>query len=566
MPLGFPIRTTLAQVSRARHIAQVLVRNGLDFVAEFTGFSRFLPPWRKRQTQPDARAAERSVPQRLRITMEELGPTFVKLGQILSTRPDLLPQEYIVELSKLLDAGPPVALDQIQATIEKELGRPIEELFSRFDIDPIASASIGQVHRATLPDGTAVVVKVQRPGVRRVVYADLNLLRSQIRFLEARSETLSDYGLTEIANEFSESLQAELDYTLEARNADRLREMAASADVDVLIPKVYWKYTTRAVITMDDLAGITLSDRKALEGRGYDLTEIAERAIDIYLKQVFVQGIFHADPHPANILVYDGRIGLVDFGMVGYLARNVREQLGDLLFALTRQDADEMLYIVARMGALSHAADLRALRRDLQRLLMRYYDASLENLPIARFLADVSSVAFRHHVRMPPDLALLARTVVVLEGVVRGLDPTLRLSKYLEPFIIRVIRERISLRRVASDSIKTLRDLEQALHVMPRRFDMLTEQLERGELTLRLDVHRLEQTLGRMEAVGNRISFSVVVAAIVIGSALVLLAGEAAFFVFPFTEWVVPIPQIGFLFAGLLGAWWLFSIIRSKGL
>ena len=566
MPFGLPIRTTLAQISRARHIAQVLVRNGLGFIAEITGFTRFLPPWRKRNLQPDARAAERSVPQRLRITMEELGPTFVKLGQILSTRPDLLPQEYIVELSKLLDQGPPVPIDQIRATIEAELGRPIDELFSRFDPNPIASASIGQVHRGALPDGTTVVVKVQRPGIRRVVHADLNLLRSQIRFLEARSETLAGYGLNEIAEEFAESLQAELDYTLEGRNADRLREMAANADVDVIIPVIHWKYTTRAVITMDDLAGITLSDRRELEQRGHVLTDIAEQVIDIYLKQVFVQGVFHADPHPANILVYNGRIGLVDFGMVGYLARNVREQLGDLLFALARQDADEMLYIVARMGALSHAADLRALRRDLQRLLVRYYDASLQNLPIARFLADVSSVAFRHHVRLPPDLALLARTVVVLEGVVRSLDPTLRLSKYLEPFIIRVIRERVSLKRVASDSAKTLRDMEQALHVMPRRVDMLTEQLERGELTLRIDVSHLEQTLSRMEAVGNRISFSVVVAAIVVGSALVLLAGEAAFFVLPFTEWVIPIPQIGFLVAGLLGAWWLFSIIRSRGL
>jgi ubiquinone biosynthesis protein len=566
MPFGFPIRATLAQITRARHIAQVLVRNGLGFVAEITGFTRFLPPWRKRSLQADPNAAGRSVPHRLRITLEELGPTFIKLGQILSTRPDILPQEYIVELSKLLDAAPPVPLDQIRDTIETEFGRPIDELFSRFDREPIASASIGQVHRALLPDGTAVVVKVQRPGIRRVVYADLNLLRSQTRFLEARSETLAGYGLTEIAEEFAESLQAELDYTQEGRNADRLREIAESANVDVIIPRIYWKYTTRAVITMDDLKGITLTDPEALVQRGYDLTDIAEQVIDIYLQQVFVQGIFHADPHPANILVYDGRIGLVDFGMVGHLARNVREQLGDLLFALVRQDADEMLYIVARMGALTHASDLRALRRDLQRLLVRYYDASLENLPIARFLADVSSVAFRHNVRLPSDLALLARTVVVLEGVVRGLDPSVRLSNYLEPFIIRVIRERVSLKRVASESIKTLRDLEQALHVMPRRVDMLTEQLERGELTLRIDVRDLDVTLGRIEAMENRVSFSVVVAAIVIGSALILLAGEAAFFVLPFTEWVIPIPQIGFLFAGLLGAWWLFSIVRSKGL
>jgi ubiquinone biosynthesis protein len=565
MPFGLSLRTTLAEITRARQIAQVLARNGLGFVVENTGLGRFLPPWRRRKAWPDAQAAQRTIPQRLRHTLEELGPTFIKLGQILSTRPDILPQEYIVELSKLLDAAPPVPWQEIRASIEAELARPLGELFSRLDPEPIAAASIGQVHRGALPDGTPVVVKVQRPGIRRVVQADLHLLLTQVRFLEARSETLAGYGLAEIAQEFSESLQAELDYTLEGRNADRLRELDMGAGV--IIPEVYWSHTTRSVITSSDLGGLKLSESEALAQQGYDPTELAERVIAIYLEQVFVHGIFHADPHPANILVCGDRIGLVDFGMMGYLSVAMRERLGDLLFALARQDAEEMVYIVSRLGALSHASDLQALRRDLQRLLVRYYDVSLEHLPIAAFLADIAGVTFRHHVRLPADLTLLARTIVVLEGVVRRLNPALRLAKYLEPFIIRMVRERVSLRRAAVDSVKTLRDLEQVLHVMPRRVDLLTEQLERGELTLGIDVRRLDATLRRLEAVGNRISFSVVVAALIIGSALILLGGEgAAIFRLPFTDWVLPVPQIGFLVAGLLGAWWLFSIIRSRGL
>ncbi len=565
MPFGLPLRTTLAEIARARQIAQVLARNGLGFVVATIGLGRFLPPWRRRRAESDEQAAGRSIPQRLRQTLEELGPTFIKLGQILSTRPDILPQEYIVELSKLLDAAPPFPFEEVQATIEAELGRPLGELFARFDPEPIAAASIGQVHRAALPDGTPVVVKVQRPGIRRTVQADLQLLQSQARFLERRSTTLADYGLTEIVQEFAQSLQAELDYTLEGRNADHLRGL--DLGMNVIIPQVYWSHTTSSVITSSDLGGIKLGEEEALVRQGYDLTDLAERVVMVYLEQVFVHGIFHADPHPANILVCGDRIGLVDFGIMGYLSAALRERLGDLLFALARQDADEMVYIISRLGALSHTSDLRAIRRDLQRLLVRYYDMSLEHIPIAHLLADITGVAFRHHVRLPADLTLLARTIMVLEGVVRRLDPSLRLAKYLEPFIIRVVRERVSPRRVAADSIKTLRDLDQVLHVLPRRVDLLTEQLERGELTLGIDVRRLDQALSRLEAAGNRISFSVVVAAIIISSALILRGGEgAAVLRLPFTDWTLSIPQIGFVIAGMLGAWWLFSIIRSRGL
>ncbi len=565
MPFGFSIRSTLGEVARAREIAQVLARNGLGFLVENTGLGRFVPPWSRHKARPEAGAIERSVPQRVRHTLEELGPTFIKLGQILSTRPDILPQEYIVELSKLLDAAPPVAWEEIRVSIEEELGGSVDELFSHFDPEPIAAASIGQVHRATLPDGTAVVVKVQRPGVRRIVEADLHLLLTQARFLENRSKTFAGYGLTEIAQEFAESLEAELDYTLEGRNADRLRGLEMS--VPVLIPQVYWAYTTSSVITSSDLGGIKLAETDRLEREGYDLAEMAEHIVSIYLEQVFVHGIFHADPHPANILVCGDRIGLVDFGMMGYLTSALREYLSNLLMALVRQDVDEMVYIISRLGALSPRTDLAAVRRDLQRLLIRYYDVSLENLPIARFLADISSVAFEHHARLPADLTMLARTVLVLEGVVRRLDPGLVLAKHLEPFIIRMLREQVSLRHLASEGVETVRDLEQLLHVMPRRVDLLTEQLERGEMTLGVDVRRLDQTLRRLEAMGNRISFSVVVAALIIGSALILLGGESAgVFRLPFWDVNLPIPQIGFVVAGLLGAWWLFSIIRSRGL
>jgi ubiquinone biosynthesis protein len=565
VPGRFSLKSTFAEIARARHIAEVLVRNGLGFFAEAVGLTRFIPPWRARRVRADARTNALSVPSRVRHTLEQLGPTYIKLGQILSTRPDVLPADYIVELSKLLDAAPPVVFEAIAAAIERELGAPIAQCYASLDPEPIASASIGQVHRATLPDGTPVVVKVQRPDIEHIVQADLNLLSAQARFLAARSETLKGYGLTDLVDEFAYALRDELDYTIEARNADRLR--ALLHDHQALIPGIHWELTTHRVITMDDLTGIKLSDIETLRASGYDLPSIAAQVVHLYLEMVFEHGMFHADPHPANILVHEQQIGLVDFGVVGYLTPRIKDDLGDLLFALVQQDADGMVRIIIRMGATEHTGQIEGLRREVRRLIVRYYNASLASLPMAEFLGEVMTLAFRYQVRLPTDLALLARTVVVLEGVARRLDPSFVLANHLEPFVARLVKERLSLRHNLQQAVNTLHELDQMLRVLPRRLDTLSEQAVHGDLALGIKVHRLDQALRKLDAIGNRLSFSVVVAALIIGSASILGAGErAARFVIPFTNFAVPIAQVGFLFAGLLGAWLLISIIRTRGL
>ncbi len=555
------LRRTLREITRTRRITQVLARNGLGMLAQTIGLGRVLPRRRKRDAQTEAL----STPQRVRRTLEELGPTYIKLGQILSTRPDLLPGEYITELAKLLDAAPPAPTDAIIATIERELKSSLGELYADFQREPIASASIGQVHRATLHDGTAVVVKVQRPGVEETMLADLSILRTQVRFLEGRSEVVRAYGVRDLVEEFAQSLRDELDYTNEGRNADQLGQ--ALSEEDVLLPRVIWERTTRRVITLTALEGITLADLDDLRVRGYDLPSIADRIARLYLHSVFVSGAFHADPHPANIMVCGTRIGLVDFGVVGYLTPRMREDLGDLLFSLVQQNADDMVHVIMRMGAVGAQCDRLGLRRAIGHLLVRYYGASLESIPMATFLVDVMGVAFRYHVRLPSDLVLMTRTVLTLEGVARTLDPNLVLTRYLEPFVRDLLRDRLSLRRAATETMSTLRELEALVHVLPRRLDSLSEQLEQGDLTLGVDVRRTDQALRKLDAIANRLAFSIIIAATVLGSALILTAGPgAATFTLPFTDLSIPVAQIGFVFAGLLGAWLLFSIIRSKGL
>jgi ubiquinone biosynthesis protein len=564
VPPRFPFRGPLPEILRARRIAEVLIRNGLGFVAERMGLTRFLPFWRSRTVGADAHTARLPFPVRFRRTLEELGPTYIKLGQVLSTRPDLLPPDYIVELSKLLDAAPPAPTAEVVATIEEELARPLGSIFLTFSETPTASASIGQVHRATLFDGTEVVVKVQRRGVDRVIQTDLNILLAQARFLEGRSEALRRYHVAAIIEELAEALRGETDYTREGRQADTLR--ALSARDEVRIPRVYWDYTTRRVITLEHLDGIQISEPDRLRATGHNLGDIARRLAAVYLTHVFEHGVFHADPHPANILVLDGHLGLIDFGSVGYLSPTMRDQLGDLLFALVQQDADDMVYAIMSMGALGPGTDRDGLRAEVQRLIGRYYGATLESVPIADFLGDMMGAALRHEVRMPADLALLVRTVVVLEGVVRGLDPSLDLTTFIEPFARRLIRQRLSLRRAAMAGARTLRDVEALAHVLPRRLDTITEQLERGKMTIGFQIQGLPSALRKLDAIANRLSFAIIVAALVVGSALVLAAGPEAAFRIPFTSIALPIPEMGFVIAALMGAWLLFSIVRSRGL
>jgi ubiquinone biosynthesis protein len=565
VPLTLSLRGTLSEIRRIRRIAEVLIRNGLGLLAESLGLGRFVPPWRKRGLQAEAGAQALSMPQRVRRTLEQLGPTYIKLGQILSTRPDLLSADYITELTKLLDASPPAPTDAIIAIIERELGGPLDSLFASFERESIASASIGQVHRAALHDGTEVVVKVQRPGVEETMLADLNILRTQVRFLEGRSETLRRYGVRELVDEFTQSLRDELDYTIEGRNADKLGSTLAAEDV--LIPRVIWERSSKRVITLTALDGIKLAELDRLRARGYDLASIADRIARLYLTSVFVHGVFHADPHPANILICGDNIGLVDFGVVGYLAPRMKDDLGDLLFALVQQSADDMVHVIMRMGAVGAECDRRGLRREVGHLLVRYYGASLESVSMASFLVEIMGLAFRYHVRLPADLVLMARTVITVEGVARKLDPALVLTRYLEPFVRDLVKERLSLHRAMAETVSTLRELEALVHVLPRRVDALTEQLEQGELTLGVDVRRTDQGLRKLDAIANRLAFSVIVAAILLGSALMVTAGpNAASFKLPFTQISIPIAQIGFVVSGLLGAWLLLSIIRSKGL
>jgi ubiquinone biosynthesis protein len=562
MPVPVPFRRQYAEIARAREITEILIKNGLGFVAEQSGLSRFLSFWRRRRMEGGASdASALSVAERVRHTLEELGPTFIKIGQVLSGRADLLPAEYIWELTKLLDAAPPVPESQIEACIVEELGAPLDKLFASFESEPIASASIGQVHQATLLDGQKVVVKVQRPGVERTVNADLDLLARQARFLERRSVRARESHLLEIVEELSQALRDELDYTVEGRNADRLRHNLAD-DERVIIPRVHWDHSTRRVLTMEALKGFKLTDPRRLSQEQYNLSAVAELTVDLYLRQVFVDGFFHADPHPANILVCDDKIGLVDFGMVGQLTPAIRNSLGSLLLALLGQDCQEVVRMILHMGAASRTTDPAAVERDVQRLLMRYYGLPLEMTPIGQVLQEVLTAAFKHRIHLPPDLALLARVVIVLEGVALSLDASFNLAEMAKPFGERLLRERFSWRRLQNEALQTAGIAGRMMRDLPQHAESLIKQLQGGEMTLGIDLRQLARIIAKFDSMVSRLAFSIVVAALIIGSAVVIHGGAIDW---NFLGLRLPIAHISFVLAAIMGLWLLISIVRSRG-
>jgi ubiquinone biosynthesis protein len=555
----------MAEIKRVRHIIEVLIRNGLGFMVETLALERFLPRfWRRPPVRAEEAASRRSVPERVRHTLEELGATYVKVGQFLSGRADLLPPAYIEELIKLLDAAPPVPFEAVHEVVEQELGAPISELFLSFEELPIASASIGQVHRATLFDGRAVVVKVQRPAIEEQVEADLDLLLRQARFLERRSETMRDQNLVAIVEELARSVREELNYQTEGRNAERLRTNFRD-QADYLFPEVCWSLTSRRVITLEYLEGIQFNQVDRLRQAGYDLSSVARAAVEGYLQQIFVDGFYQADPHPANLLVMDHRIGFLDFGNVGHLTHSQKQLLGDMFLQILDEDAEGVARSVVRMGASRGRPSLEDMERDLQRLLVRYWGLALEDLPVGEMLAEIFKTARQHRVHLPGDLALLARTIITLEGTARLLDPEFVLVEVVRPFAVQLVRRQFLPIVAGRRALRTVRQATDLLGTFPRRVDDLWDQLEAGEITFGVDLRHLELILNRANSMINRIAFSVLVAALIIGSSLILLGGKESWEL-PILGLQIPVAQIVFLGAMLAGAWFLLWLIRSRNL
>lgn len=545
---------------RYGQIAEVFTRHGFGAIVAQLGLNRYLNlPQRLLSREPpptDVTAARH-----LRLALEELGSTFVKLGQILSTRPDVLPPSFIAELSKLQDEVPPGPWEPIHALIEEELGAPLGEFFMAFDPTPIAAASLAQVYAALLCDGKEVVVKVQRPGIERVVKTDLEIIQDLAYLAQERTALGDVYDLVDLADEFSDALKAELDYRREGRNADRFRNNFAG-ESQLYVPQVYWDFSTRRVLVLERISGIKISNVAALEAAGYDRHRIAATAARFIIKQVLEDGFFHADPHPGNLVIMPGEvIGVMDFGTAGYLTREDRANLVPLYIAVIQTDAVRAVDQLERIGiADPRRSDRVGLERDLRRLLQKYQGVSLKDVSVSEVLGEVEPIIYEHHLRVPPDYWLLIKTLVIMEGVGKGLDPDFDVYEFSGPYVRRFLVRQFLPSAWAPTVLRSATAWSDLISGFPRQTSRILSQVEQGDLRLRVHAPITRQTARHWNQVTNRLILAVVLAALIIAMALLIPTLDLTW-PWSIQSWII---VVGFVAMCVVGAWLGLWILRSN--
>jgi len=519
----WPIVRQARYLRRYREIAQVLGGHGFGFLVEQLGLISLLSlPGRLVLRLPPP--APLGTAARLREALVALGPTFVKLGQALSTRPDLLPPDFVAELGKLQDTVPPFPVAQAVRLIEESLGRPIDQLFTSFEREPIAAASLGQVHAATLPGGEQVVVKVQRPDIAQRITIDLAILVDLAGLAQERLALGAQYNLVELAHEFAASLRAELDYTREGRNAERFQELFGQRP-SVHIPRIYWDYSNGRVLTSERLYGPKITDAAALAAAGIDQRLLARNCVDLILEEIFSYGFFHSDPHPGNFFALPGAVlGVVDYGQVGSLDRQTTQSLLLLLAALVNHDNSGALRAMERMGILERRDITPALRRDLERFTGGFVDRPLSDISANETINELLVLLRRHRVRMPGPLALLLKAIVMMEGVGLQLDPDLDVFGIARPYVQRALAEQFSPAAVGRQALGEARELGEVALELPHQLGDLLQRLNDGELRVETRELELRRLAGALVGAANRLAIAVVLAALILGVAAVAIA------------------------------------------
>lgn len=548
----------LRSLGRSRQIATVLLNYGFGDVVERLGLFRYLQWGRRllflRRKEPELRLTR---PQRIRMALEELGASFIKFGQVISTRPDLVPADVIVELSKLQEKVPPFKSAVAIEILQLELGAPVDQLYAEFDPNPLAAGSLGQVHRAKHFDGTELAVKIRRPHVTRDVERDLELMLELALLVERHLPEAEVFDPVGLVSQFARSIRREMNFLREARTVEEFSRLFKH-DATLIVPRIYWDLTSDAVITMEFIEGYRVTDRQCLIDAGLSPAAIAANGGKIFFKQAFELGLFHGDPHPGNLrIARDGTIGLIDFGMVGRLEDERREQLVDLFLCIAQRNVKRGVDLVLVVGKPSHEVDRGLLQADLRDFIESHYGISLDRIRMGKLLSDFVAILANHGIRYPADLMLLIRATITLEGVCRDLDPDFNLAEHLAPFIRRVVHERYNPKRVAHRWLHDSQQLLGAMHDMPLRIERVLDKLGRDDLKIQLEHRNLDYLVTELDRSGNRIVVGLVMSALIVASALIVRSGTSPGFS---AAWItVPI----FVLSSMLGVWLIYGIFRS---
>ena len=553
------VSRTYRHLNRYRQILAVLLKHGFGELVESLKIDQYLEVGlqliSKKRTP---REEPLTRPQRVRMALEELGPTYIKLGQVLSTRPDLIPVEFVEELSHLQDSVPPFPFADAEIIIQRELGAPSSDVFDHIDIEPAASASIGQVHRARLKNGEEAAVKIQRPGIRAVIEVDLEIMLHLATLAERHVEELALHKPVKIVEEFARTLEREIDYRIEATHIDRISQGFLD-DPTVYIPAVFRDFSTASILATEYVEGIKISNIGELDAAGYDRRLLCSRGADIVLKQVFHHGFFHADPHPGNIFALPGNvICLLDFGMVGVVDRQTREMFVELVDSVVRRNEARAAQVLLQLTSWEQQPELRQLERELSEFMGRHLYRPLKDIEVGKLLQDLLEIATRFQLRLPPDIFLMLKAISTVETVGRMLDPDFDMIAKATPFIEQVLMDRFKPQRVAEDVGDLAAQMLKFLHQFPKDLLDLAGLLRQQKLSLQLKHDGLEKVLATHDQISNRISFAIIIAALIVGSALIVISKTP-----PLFYGISLIGIIGFLAAALMGIWLLVAILKK---
>ena len=554
------INRNIRSLKRYRQVLGILIKYGFGHVVDQLNIDYYIELGKRIVTLGTAsRELERlTQAARIRLALEELGPTFIKLGQLLSTRPDIVPADVLEELKKLQDRIPPVAPDKIMAQIHRELGYPAEELFAHIEDVPLATASIAQVHRARLKTGEDVVCKIRRPGVETIIETDLDIMMGLAYLVEKHLPGGDLYDPVSLVKEFRRTIYRELDFSREGRTTDRFAANFAD-DQTVHIPKVYWDYTGQTVLTLEYIAGIKISHLEELEDAGLDLKIIARNGADNFLRQVFVHGLFHADPHPGNLHIRpDNVICIFDFGMVGRLDEDLKLHLTELLLCVLRRDVDRLVMQLLYSGDLHDESNLKNLKRDLTEFIDDYYDILLQDLKIGKLLIDFIDILTEYKIKFPSSLMMLSRALFAMEGLGKQLDPDFNMVEQLKPFAEQIIATRYSPTNMAKDAAKTLQSYQALGKSLPKDIKEFINRINRNKFKIDLEHRGFERLINDIDKSTNRISFSLIISALIVGSSLIMQTDKGPMlFGFPI------LGLLGYSVAGFLGLGLAIAILRS---
>ncbi len=554
-PLPFGYR----EAQRLRQIINVLVKYGFGWVVEKTGLSHLLSLGRRILRFKER--APLTPAQRLRRVLEELGPSFIKLGQILSTRPDLLPPEFVQELQKLRDEVGPAPWDKVEAFLEREWGGGWRSLVDIPKKEPLASASIAQVYQGVLVSGETVVVKVLRPGIRETVERDIEVMRFLARLVERYLPELRLYHPVDLVEEFAFTIRREMDFTVEAASAEKIRDNFRGVSW-VIIPQIHWDLTTSSVLVMEQVEGVSLDRPEELDAREIGRKLVAKRLAVAFMKQVLEDGFFHADPHPSNLLVGErGELVYMDFGMMGYLDKAMRNSIATLLLHIVRRNYDGVIRVFKKVGVVEETLDERRFRLELMGLLEPYFSRSLEGMPLGDVVNQVIHLSVRYRVRFPPELYLLGRALVLVDSDLRYLDPRLNVIELVAPFALRIMKGRRTPRAIRESLEEEVEFLKEGVRTLPLQFLQALQRFNRGEVKVTFVHEGLEDMAEVMEMNTLRLIFTLLFILFVLLGTWTLGLPWAQ----RFTVWGIPLVSIfSYGMAGFMAFFLVGSVLFRR--